>query len=268
MLGTSRDSLDSIVATLKSVTIDESVLKASEELFEASAIIAADKALRNLLADAGLPATTRQAVIEQLFGSRVGAVAKSVLEAVAKSRWSNDQDVFEALEALASRLAFSYALKQNELDQVEQELFSITRLVQANSELQMALTNPALESSVKATVIKDLLQGKVNPVSLLISQYVVSNLRDKRADAAFSQVSEIAAALRSRTVAEVRVAIALTSDQATRLSAVLKRIAGTDISLNVIIDPNIIGGVSVRLGDEVFDGSIQSRLEQARRVLV
>lgn len=268
MLGTSRDSLQSIVETLQSVTIDESVLRASEELFEASSIIASDKALRNLLADAGLPASARQGVIEQLFGSRVGAVAKSVLLSVAQSRWSNDQDVFGALEALASRLAFSYALKQGELDQVEQELFSITRLVQANSELQMALTNPALESSVKAAVMKDLLQGKVNPVSLLISQYVVSNLRDQRVDAAFSQMSEIAATLRNRQVAEVRVAIALSSEQVSRLASVLKRIAGTDVSLNVIIDPNIVGGVSVRLGDEVFDGSFQSRLEQARRVLV
>ena len=268
MLGTSRESLQSIVDSLKSVAIDATVLRASENLFEAASVIASDKGLRNLLADSGQSIRTRTGVVSDLFGSQVGPVAIKVLETIASSRWSNDSDVVGAIEAIAARLAFSYALSVNELDQVEQELFSITRLVQSNSELQMALTNPALESSVKAGVVKDLLQGKVNAVTLLISQYVVSNLRDQRADAAFSQMSEIAASLRNRKVAYVRVAINLSSDQATRLTAVLKRIARSDISLNVTIDPNIIGGVSVRLGDEVFDGSIQSRLEQARRVLV
>jgi F-type H+-transporting ATPase subunit delta len=268
MLGTSRESLQSIVATLKSVTIDVNVLRASEELFEVSGIIAEDKALRNLLADSGQPTQTRTTVIKDVFGAKVGATALSILNAVATNRWSNDSDVVSAIEAIAARLAFSFALNQNELDVVEQELFGITRLVQANSELQMALTNPALEAGIKASVLKDLLHGKVNAVTLLISQYVVSNLRDQRADAAFSAMSEIAASLRNRKVAHVRAAINLSAEQATRLTAVLKRISGTDISLNVIVDPNVIGGVSVRLGDEVFDGSIQSRLEQARRALV
>ena len=132
----------------------------------------------------------------------------------------------------------------------------------------MALTNPALDGAVKSAVIRDLLSKQVNVVTLLISQYVVANLREQRADAAFNRMSEIAASLRNRIVAEVKVAIALTPEQSTKLAAVLKRIAAKDVSLNVIIEPTIIGGVSVRLGDEVFDGSIHSRLEQARRVLV
>ena len=268
MLGTSRESLQSIVTTLQSVAIDATALRTSEELFEVSRVVATDKALRNFLADSGQSVKARSALMSDLFGGKVGPQALEVLTLIASSRWSSDADLVGAIESIAARLAFSYALSTNDLDTVEQELFAITRLVQANSELQMALTNPALEPQVKAGVIQDLLSGKVNAVTLLISGYVVSNLRDQRADTAFSQMSEIAASIRNRTVAQVKVAINLSQDQTNRLKAVLARIAGTDISLNVIIDPNILGGVSVRLGDEVFDGSIQSRLEQARRVLV
>ncbi|MGA0857582.1 MAG: F0F1 ATP synthase subunit delta [Candidatus Nanopelagicales bacterium] len=268
MLGTSRDSLNSLVASLSSVTIDESVVQACREIFEVCGILESDKALRSALADSGRSPESRKVLVEDLFKAKISTIALLVLSDVATNRWSSESDIIEALEELSARLLFLTSQQKGELDAVEQELFRIARLVQTNSELQMALTNPALDSSVKSAVMNDLLAKQVNSVTLLIAQHVVANLRDQRADAAFSRMSDIAASIRNRTVAEVRVAIALSAEQSTKLASVLKRLAGKDVSLNVIIDPNIIGGVSVRLGDEVFDGSIHSRLEQARRVLV
>lgn len=268
MLGTSRDSLNSLVTSLSSVTIDDSVVETCRQLFDVCTILESDKALRSALADSGQSSESRTALVEDLFKAKVSAVALSVLSRVASSRWSSENDIIEALEELSARLLFTSSQQKGELDAVEQELFRIARLVQTNSELQMALTNPALAASVKSAVMHDLLAKQVNRVTLLLSQHIVANLREQRADAAFSRMSDIAASIRNRTVAEVRVAIALSAEQSTKLSSVLKRLAGQDVSLNVIIDPNIIGGVSVRLGDEVFDGSIHSRLEQARRVLV
>lgn len=268
MLGTSRESLNSLVSSLSSVKIDDSVVKTCQQLFDVCALLGSDKALRSALADSGQTQTSRKALVEDLFKAKVSPLSLTVLSQVATSRWSSESDVIEALEELTARLLLLTSLQKGELDTVEQELFRIARLVQTNSELQMALTNPALSSSVKSAVIHDLLAKQVNSATLLLAQHVVANLREQRADAAFSRMSEIAASIRNRTVAEVRVATELSADQSTKLAAVLKRLAGQDVSLNVIIDPNIIGGVSVRLGDEVFDGSIHSRLEQARRVLV
>ena len=268
MLGTSRDSLNSLVTSLSSVTIDDSVVETCRQLFDVCTILESDKALRSALADSGQSAESRKSLVDELFKAKVSALALSVLSDVASSRWSSESDVIEALEELSARLLFMSAQQNGELDTVEQELFRIARLVQTNSELQMALTNPALASSVKSAVMHDLLAKQVNALTLLLAQHIVANLREQRADAAFSRMSDIAASIRNRTVAEVRVAIGLSVEQSTKLAAVLKRLAGKDVSLNVIIDPNIIGGVSVRLGDEVFDGSIHSRLEQARRVLV
>ena len=79
---------------------------------------------------------------------------------------------------------------------------------------------------------------------------------------------EQAAEQRGRSVAEVRVARPLDPDQATRLAAALSRLQGREVRLNVAVDPNVLGGISVRIGSDVTDATVATRLEQARRVLV
>ena len=76
----------------------------------------------------------------------------------------------------------------------------------------------------------------------------------------------LAAAQKNRLVATVRVARPLTEEQTTRLQAALSRQAGRDVFLQVVLDPQIVGGVRVELGDEVIEGSVAARLAEARRL--
>jgi F-type H+-transporting ATPase subunit delta len=103
---------------------------------------------------------------------------------------------------------------------------------------------------------------------MLLLEHLAGNLRGRRVDIALRSLIDAAAAARNKVVADVKVATPLVDDQAQRLAAVLSRIAGKEVSLNVIIDASVLGGVSVRLGDEVIDGTVQTRLDQARRALV
>jgi F-type H+-transporting ATPase subunit delta len=116
--------------------------------------------------------------------------------------------------------------------------------------------------------VRDVLGGRTASGSAVLLEHTGANLRGRRVDVALKNLSDIAANLRSRIVAEVRVAISLNGEQITRLQNVLARIAGQQVSLNVVVDPSVLGGVSVRLGDDVIDGSVSTRLEQARRTLV
>ena len=117
-------------------------------------------------------------------------------------------------------------------------------------------------------MVSDLLAGRAAVGTTLLLIHTAANLRGRRVDTALASLSDIAAAQRNRVVAHVRVAQPLTADQATRLSAALGRLADRNVTLNVVIDPSVVGGVSVRLGGDVIDGSISNRLEQARRSLV
>jgi F-type H+-transporting ATPase subunit delta len=74
-----------------------------------------------------------------------------------------------------------------------------------------------------------------------------------------------AAARRNASIATVRVAADLTEEERTRLSDLLGRQYGREIQLNVIVDPSVVGGVRIDIGDEVIDGTIAARLDEARR---
>ena len=82
------------------------------------------------------------------------------------------------------------------------------------------------------------------------------------------ELVELAAKQRQRVVAEVRVAAPLDDSQAARLADVLTRLKGRTVRLNVAVDPAILGGVHVRIGDEVIDGTVATKLDQARRAIL
>ena len=91
---------------------------------------------------------------------------------------------------------------------------------------------------------------------------------DEQIDAVVDRLCDLAATQRERVVAEVRVAAPLDPEQEQRLGAALARLKGRTVRLNVAVDPSVIGGVYVKVGDEVIDGTVASRLEQARRVVL
>jgi F-type H+-transporting ATPase subunit delta len=78
----------------------------------------------------------------------------------------------------------------------------------------------------------------------------------------------VAAELRSRLIATVTATVPLTEEQRDRLAAALRRIYGAELHLNVQLDPDLVGGIRVEIGDEVIDGSVVARLDEARRRLV
>ncbi len=85
--------------------------------------------------------------------------------------------------------------------------------------------------------------------------------------AAFDELSDLAAARRDQIVAHVRAAIALSAQQRERLAASLHRIYGKPIQVHVQVDPSLLSGLVVHVGDDVIDGSAIGRLERLRRSL-
>jgi F-type H+-transporting ATPase subunit delta len=77
----------------------------------------------------------------------------------------------------------------------------------------------------------------------------------------------VAAESQGETVATVRVARPLASDEQRRLAGLLSSQYDTTVHLNVVVDPEVVGGMRVEIGDEVIDGTIASRLDEARRRL-
>ena len=195
-------------------------------------------------------------------------LAVEVVEAAVADRWSSSDDLVEGLEALGAQAAFAVAEADGTLDTVEEELFRFGRAVDASPELQMALTDPSGDASRKAAIVRDLLAGRSARATQQVLEHAAGHLRGQRIDAAIDRLVTLAAEQRARIVAEVRVAAPLEPEQERRMAAALSAIQGRQVRLNVAVDPSVLGGAHVKVGDEVIDGTVASRLEQARRALL
>ena len=156
------------------------------------------------------------------------------------------------------------ARAEGSLDTVEDELFRVARTFEANDELRTTLTDPAIPVERRTAIAEDLLSGKASPITVALVTFVVAAGRGRDLIEIIDKLVLDAAAERLEAVAEVRSAIPLTDDQKQRLVEALNRATGQRVSLKVVIDPSVLGGLVARVGDTVIDGTVRHRLEQLR----
>lgn len=268
MFGASRSSLSGLSDWLDGQRTAEGLDGLAADLFAVADLVGREKNLRSALADSGQSADSRSGLVTTLLADRVSPLALTVLQRVVTSRWSDDTDMVLALESLADQAAFMVADADGTLDATEEEIFRFGRAIDSSSDLQMALTDPALPAAAKSAIAADLLQGRSTAATRQVIEYAVGHLHGRRIDAVVDDLADAAARQRQRIVAEVRVARPLDADQERRLAEALSKLKGRHVRLNVAVDPEVLGGVYVTVGDEVIDGTVASRMEQARRTML
>lgn len=268
MLGSSRGSLARQAEALDARRSSMGFDSLASELFAVADLLGREAGLRSALADSGKPLAARQGLVRDVLSGRVGELAIAVVSDVVAERWSDEDDLVMAIEQLADQVVFTVAEANGTLDATEEELFRFGRAVDSAPELQMALTDPAQSASTKAAIVADLLRERSTAATAQVLEYTVGHLHGERIDAAIDRLCDLAAKQRDRVVAEVKVAAPLTPEQAERLTSVLSRMKGRNVRLNVAVDPSVLGGVHVTVGDDVIDGTIATRMEQAGRVVL
>lgn len=265
MIGSSRASLAEVGETVTAAFDNPELEQAGRDLLQVADLIGREKPLRNALSDAGRPGAERAQILTGLVGSQVNALAGQIASTITSQRWSSESDLVDAFEWAGVQCLFGAAEKSGELDRVENELFRFGRITSADADLQMALSSPALPASAKTAIVSDLLSDKAAPVTVEVLSFITAHLRGRRLDQAVEQMTDLAAQRRGKLVAVVRCARPLTGDQEPRLTAALERIYRQPVAVNIEVDPSLVGGITVQIGDEVIDGSISGRLESARR---
>ncbi|SOD93249.1 F0F1 ATP synthase subunit delta [Blastococcus haudaquaticus] len=243
------------------------LLALADELFSVGRLLNGQLSLRRALSDpAGRP-DDRAALAQRLFGAKVSDTALDLIETVARLRWSHPIDLVDAFSALATEASLDAADARGELDGVEDELFRFGRIVGGDRELGRILSDRKASTEGKRALLDRLLSGRVSPVTEQLLRNVLTGPHVGTAENAVERLSEVASRRRGQSVARVTTAVALTAAQEQRLSDVLRRIYGRTVGLQVTVDPSVLGGLVVQVGDEVIDGSIAHRLEAAERRL-
>jgi F-type H+-transporting ATPase subunit delta len=238
----------------------------AEELFGIADVLREQAALRNALADSTTADDSRRAMATALFGGKLSDTAISVITDAAGLRWGAGSRLTDAINRQGLRVLFGTAQAAKALDQVESELFHLNRAVAADTDLRQALDNRNVPLAVRMTLLSDLLSAKVNPVTLVLAQRAVA-ASQRTFEVTTEEYLRLAAAIRERAIATVTVAQPLTATQAKKLREILVRKLDREVNLQIVIDPSVLGGARVKVGDEVIEGTVAARLAAAQQQL-
>jgi F-type H+-transporting ATPase subunit delta len=262
-LGAATDRLNSTLDQLG----EADAQRLGEELFEIVRLLATEPTLRRHLADPATAPSARSKLAEALFADKLSEVTMEVLTGLVSARWSQTRDLVDAVETLARLSTLAVAEKDGSLEEVEDELFRVGRLIAREPQLRTLLGDPTAPAEHRSQLLESLVSGKVRPVTERLLVHAVRTPRGRSLDRTAEELAELAASRRQRSVARVTAPTALTDEQEQRLAQTLSTIYRRDISVQVELDPDLLGGLVVQVGDQIIDGSISGRLSAARQRL-
>ena len=269
--GTSRVSVLALLKALEEKVNNLSANDAaqfSNDLFTILTVLSSSVGMRRALTDNARDTAAKAELISNLFGKNISANAQSILATAASLRWSSPSELADAVEQLAVEAESFVADKNNELDQVEAQLFNFAQLLTANPELRQALNTAADSDAGKISLLESIVKGKYANSTLNLLRGVVVLRRGRNIDATLAAYSHYVAARRNRIVAHVKTAVELNAAQQQNLITALGKAIGKSVHINIEVDPKVLGGLSIRYGDEIIDGTVINRLAEASRALV
>jgi F-type H+-transporting ATPase subunit delta len=239
----------------------------AEELFAVVDLLDGNATLRRAVADPSREGSEKAQLAERLLSGKVSAEALVVLKGAFGQRWSSERDLTDALERYAVEAVIAEAESADRADRVEDELFRFERIVAADAELRAALIDTQAPSDKRADLVSSLLSDKVTPETLVLARQAVVAPRGRRFDRVLERYLETASSRREQQTATITSAVPLTDEDRTRLAAGLAAIYGGKVHVNTVVDPRVMGGIRVEIGDELIDGTVIRKLDAARRAM-
>jgi F-type H+-transporting ATPase subunit delta len=273
MAGVSSESLAKALAELEA-KLPTASLQLAKELFGILGMVDSSAGLRRALTDPSRNGDEKSALVKQLVGGKVSADAADIAGGLASSRWATARDIGDALETLAATVVISVAENKSAvsasgitgLEELENDLFSFNQAVASSHEVQRALSEPQASSAAKVALAEKLVPGASEEAKVLIAQ-AVTQPRGIKPTRLVQRFAELAAKRQQRWIATVSVTRPLTPTQLARLQAGLNALYGRELKVNVNVDPALIGGIRVQVGDEVLDASVLTKLGELQRQL-
>jgi F-type H+-transporting ATPase subunit delta len=258
-----RQSRAELTEALASV-LANAELRVAEELFIAGASLHASVQLRSALSDPSAEGSAKQSLIEAVFGSKMSKPAIQVLTAIVSKRWSSPRDLADTAEITAVRLVAAIAARSDGTESLLKELFAIQQVLNSDAELELALSSSQATLESKQALLRKIFGSKLSEATTLLLLQSLSSRSSKRTSDVLAGYADLIAEYASESVAEVRVARPISSAQLAKLQTALSNRFGKKLSLNVVVDESVVGGVRVAVGGQVLDATVQSKINHAR----
>lgn len=266
----SRDAAHAIAADFdtQAVGLDGAALTTgADDLTSALVFLDDNPVLRKRLTEDDENPEGKKRLVHTLFDGKVAPLTASLLATAAAQRWSSTADFVTALRRQDALIVLAAAERDGVLEQVEDELFRVSRVLEANPRLASLLSDYGQPADKRVELLRKLIGDQVGGYTWTLLSQTIRLLRGQPADAAIDQLAELAAARRGEVVAHVVSASELSAAQRQRLADVLGRIYQRTMSVQTELDPEIIGGLRIAVGDEVIEADVATRLAQAAQSL-
>jgi ATP synthase F0 subunit b/ATP synthase F1 delta subunit len=241
----------------------------ADELASVARLMVSEPTLKKHFAEPTDDESAKVRLAERLLSGKVGDPTLSLVRTAVSQRWSAEDDLVDGIEHTARLALLKRAEAAGEVDEVEDQLFRFGRVLDSEPRLSSILSDYTAPVDGRIQLLDKVLTGgsDVNATAAALLKQTVGLLRGERADEAVTDLAELAVARRGEVVAQVVAAAELSDAQRTRLTEVLSRIYGHPVAIQLTVDPDVLGGLSIAVGDEVIDGSIASRLAAAQTQL-
>jgi F-type H+-transporting ATPase subunit delta len=249
---------------------DDGLSTLADDLTSVVALLIRESVVTRYLTQPSEDASSRVQLVERLVSGKIGQPALDVVKAAVAQRWSAESDLVDAIELGAQQAQLIRAEKAGQVDEVEDQLFRFSRILDAQPRLAILLGNYEVPAQTRVQLLRNILGSAgdgVNEIAADLLVKTVELLRGQPAEVAVQSLAEVAVARRGEVVAQVSAAAELSDAQYTRLTEVLSRIYGHPVTAQVSIDPELLGGLAISVGDEIIDGTLSSRLAAAQTQL-
>ncbi|MDO5721592.1 MAG: F0F1 ATP synthase subunit delta [Actinomycetaceae bacterium] len=252
--------------SLQTAAVDP--MEVAENLFGISDLLRRTPRVRMALTDPGRSAEDKVAFVSQLLAEAVTAQAESVLAELARGHWSHPDDVAVACEELGNEAVFLAAQKVEKLEEVESQLFAVNEFLGEQRQLRIALTDLGVGSAHdRAHFAARLFNEALNPYASRLLRRTVRLSKHGRLTSRLRELIASAAHRRNQMVATVTTASALSEQQLQRLRTILEKRYAQGISINTVIDPSVLGGMNIEVGQDAINATVSSQLAKVKREL-
>ena len=285
-----------LAAMEETLAADGGLADAGVQLHAVADLVEGSTALLLAVNDGSVPVASRRAVLDALLSGKVRPEVVRLVhqavtvvpagEVVSSFRWMGsrlehaatrpaptaaepfDEDVLGRLGSRNRVSGYAAAvfegLTTTDLEEIEDQLFRFARTVEANRPLRHALGDRDLPVVVRQDVIGRLLDGKALPATVRLATYAARGGRARDIVATLDTLVEDAAKARGWRVAKVQAASAVDATQQQHLSEALAVLTGNPVDLQVTVEPALLGGVVVQVGDLLVDSSTRHRLDELK----
>lgn len=259
-----RESRDSLAPKLRDTR--EDAWRIGNELFTITKVFDGSIQLERALTDPSRPVADKVAVLKELLGGNAHPMTMEIMTDLVSRRWSRVRDIANAVEDFGVDAMMYYADATDATLQVSIELSELHSALLNLPVVRSKLYDYQATSEARVKLFREVFSGKtLNKVTMRLAEHATCNLRRRRYLETIQWLINKFSRHMGESMVTVTTATPLKKEQIKRLVEVYSAKVGRQVHINSVVDPTVLGGMRIQVGDEVTDNTVVAQLQNLHR---